>query len=185
MLTFDMAKVLGSDNRELCFLAQFETAGADLYCWSGMHPVAFDGETWLGVGNLYEIGSVDLGDVMAYRTRTFTLNGLDGSALAGMDESVTGRAAWLWLAARNTAGQIIRDPLLIADMDQETLQRKIGGDGTVSLTLTCSEALPRFDRPTGRKWSQESQQERFAGDEGFYYTQKVARTGLAIDWRPA
>lgn len=185
MLSHDMAMHLRSAERDLCWLAEFETATTPLYAWSGMHPIEWDGHTWLGVGHLYGVSTIDKGDALSFRTQQFTLNGLDPQVLAGMDETVQGRYARLWLAARNSAGQIIRDPLLVAEMEQDTLQREINGDGTIKLTLNCFEALPRFDKPTGRKWSQESQQERFAGDEGFYYTQQVARTGPVPDWRPA
>lgn len=184
-LSIDMANALRSTSRDLCWLAEFETGSTPLYCWSGMYPLAWDSQTWLGVGHLYSVGTIDRGDALSYRTQQFTVDGLDPQVLAGMDESVQGRDASLRLAARNDAGQIITSPLLVQELAQDTLQREINGDGTITLTLNCFEALPRFDKPTGRKWSQESQQERFSGDEGFYYTQKIARTGPALDWRPA
>lgn len=183
-LTHDMAQALRRPDRDLCWLARFETATTPLYCWTGMQAISWDGQTWLGVGHLYQVSTIDRGDVLSFRTQQFTLNGLPADALAGMDESVQGRGAKLWLAARNTYGQIIADPLLVAQMEQDTLQREVNlSDGTVKLTLNCFEALPRFDKATGRKWSHESQQERYADDTGFYYTQKIARTGQPIDWR--
>lgn len=185
MLSHDMAQALRSPNRDLCWLARFERATTPLYCWSGMQSIIWDGQTWLGVGHLYSVSMIDKGDALSWRQQQFSLNGLDPQVLAGMDESVKGRAAKLWLAARNSSGQIIRDPVLVAELEQDTLQREINGDGSIKLTLNCFEALPRFDKPTGRKWSQESQQERFAGDEGFYYTQQIGRAGRQIDWRPA
>ena len=185
MLSHDMSKVLKSDRRNLCWMGWFETAGADLYAWSGMEDLSWDGQTWKGVGYMLGLATIDRGDALSFRTQEFTLNGLDPQVLAGMDESVRGRLAKLWLGARNGDGQIIRDPLLVADMEQDTLRREIGEDGMIKLTLSCFAALPRFDKATGRKWSQESQQERYAADEGFYYTQKLGRTGPPIDWRLA
>lgn len=183
-LTYAMAQALRSPSRNLCWLAWFETSGTDLYAWSGMQPLVWDGHTFLGVGTIYSVSTVDRGDALSWRQQQFTLNGLPGEALAGMDESVKGMEAKLWLGALNSSNQIIADPLLVKHLDQDTLQREIGGDGTVKLTLNCFEALPRFDKPTGRKWSHESQQQIFASDEGFYYTQKIASQGRAIDWRP-
>lgn len=185
MLSTEMSLVLRSDRRDLCWLGWFETAGAALYAWSGMQDLSWDGHTWKGVGHLLSLATVDKGDAMSFRTQEFTLNGLDPQVLAGMDESVRGRGAQLWMAARNAAGQVIRDPLLVGEFEQDTLRREIAEDGTITLTLSCFAALPRFDKPTGRKWSQESQTARYSGDEGFYYTQKLGRTGQQIDWRPA
>src|SRR5690606_11181737 len=116
---------------------------------------------------------VDRGDALSWRQQSFTLNGLPGEAVAGMDESVKGRAAKLWLGVLNSSNQIIADPLLVKVLEQDTLQRELGGDGTVKLTLNCFEALPRFDKPTGRKWSHESQIERHPGDFGLALTSRV------------
>ena len=182
-LTYAMASALRSPSRNLCWLAWFETAGDPLYAWSGMQPVAWDGHTFVGVGTIYSVSTVDRGDALSWRQQQFTLNGLPGEAAAGMDESVKGRQARLWLGALNGSNQIIADPLLVKVLDQDTLQREIGGDGTVKLMLNCFEALPRFDKPTGRKWSHESQIERYPGDYGLALTSRVAKSGQPIDWR--
>lgn len=184
MLSHDMSNALRNPSRNLVWLTYFATSGAALRCWSGMHAIDWDGNTWLGVGHLFELATIDKGDALSWRQQQFVLNGLDGEALADLDESVQGRAARLWLGALNDSGQIIREPYLVKELEQDTLQREINpGDGTVKLTLNCFEALPRFDKPTGRKWSHDSQQQRYPGDEGFYYTQQIARTGQPIDWR--
>jgi len=183
MITHAMAQALRSPSRNLCWLAWFETSGANLYAWSGMQPIAWDGHTFTGVGVIYSVSTVDRGDALSWRQQQFTLNGLPGEAAAGMDESVKGRKAKLWLGALNASNQIIADPLLVKVLEQDTLQREISGDGTVKLTLNCFEALPRFDKPTGRKWSHESQIERYAGDYGLALTSKVAKSGQPIDWR--
>lgn len=182
-LTYAMAQAIRSPSRNLCWLAQLDTAGADLYAWSGMQPIAWGGHTFLGVGTIYSVSTVDRGDALSWRQQSFTLNGIPAEALAGLDESVKGRAAWLWLGALDNSNQIIADPLLVKVLEQDTLQREIGGDGTVKLTLNCFEALPRFDKPTGRKWSHESQIERYPGDYGLALTSRVAKSGQPIDWR--
>jgi hypothetical protein len=183
MLSHEMAQAMRSPNRNLSWLAWFETSGADVYAWSGMQPIPWNGHTYVGVGLLYSVSTVDRGDAMAWRQQSFTLNGLPGDAIAGMEESVKGRLAMLWIGALNSANQIIRDPLLVKELKQDTQQREITGDGKVNYTLNTFEALPRFDKPTGRKWSHESQLERHAGDYGLALTSRVAKSGQPIDWR--
>lgn len=183
MLTYAMAQALRSPSRNLCWLAWFETAGEPLYAWSGMQPIDWDGNTFLGVGTIYSVSTVDRGDALSWRQQSFTLNGMPAEALAGMDESVKERQAKLWLGALDRYNRITPDPLLVKVLEQDTLQRELGGDGTVKLTLNCFEALPRFDKPTGRKWSHESQLERHPGDYGLALTSRVAKSGQPIDWR--
>ena len=182
-LTYAMAQALRDPNRNLCWLAWFETAGPDVYAWSGMQTVTWDGNAYVGVGLLYSVSSVDKGDALSFRQQSFTLNGIAEDAIAGMAESVKGRLARLWMGALNPYNQIIADPLLVKDLKQDTQQREITGDGKVNYTLNTFEALPRFDKPTGRKWSHESQIERHPGDYGLALTSRVAKSGQPIDWR--
>lgn len=183
-LTPAMASALRDDRRDLCWLGFFENGSGDLYAWSGMHDLVYDGQTWKGAGHLLGMGTIDRGDALSFRTQQFTLRGLSPQVLEELDQSVRARVARLWLAARNRYGEVIADPLLVADMIQDTLGWELEDGNTVKLTLTCFESLKHLGRATGRKWSHESQQERFPGDVGFKYLQVNARTGLVgIDWR--
>lgn len=184
MLSVDMARALCSDRRNLAYLFWFEGSGSDLYAWSGMHDLAYDGHTWKGVGHVLGMGTIDRGDALSFRTQSFQLRGLDPQVLAEIDESVRGRGGKVWLAALDDSGKVIRDPLLVAEVVQDTLEWKLEDGNTVTLTLNTFESLKHLGRATNRKWSHEAQLARFPGDVGFQYTQQIARTGLySIDWR--
>lgn len=187
MLSHAMAAALASPRRDPIWLAAIETATGMLRCTSALTPLDWDGETWLGVGHLYGLGTIDRGDALSWRQQQLVLNGLPEEAMAGLDEDVAGRSAKLWLGMLDGGGRVVRDPLLVADMLQDTLNREVDvAAGTVTLRLNCYEAMPRFDRASGLRWSHDSQQVRFATDEGFYYTQAIGRgAGQQIDWRPA
>lgn len=177
-----MANALRSDRRDLCWLFWFEGATSDLYAWSGMQPLSYDGHTWVGAGHVLGLSTLDRGDALSFRTQSFTLRGLDPQVLAELDESVRGRAGKVWLACRNAGGQVIPSPLLLAEVVQDTIDWKLE-DGTVTLTLNAYESLKHLGQATGRKWSYESQLARYSGDVGFKYNQLIARTGQGIDWR--
>lgn len=184
MLSVDMARALGSDRRNLAWLFWFEGASSDLYAWSGMEDLGHDGHIWKGVGHVLGMGTIDRGDALSFRTQSFQLRGLDPQVLAEIDESVRGRAGKVWLAALDEHNKVIRDPLLVAEVVQDTLEFKIEDGNTVSLTLNTYESLKHFGRATNKKWSHEAQLERFPGDTGFKYTTLIARTGLfGVDWR--
>lgn len=182
MISAGLRQELTSTRRRLVWLYWFEGDTSDLYAWTGFTNLTYDGQTWVGAGNLAGASELNRGDALAWREVQFTLPGLDPQILAELDEDVSGRGGKVWLAAINDSHQVVSDPLLVAEFTQDTLDWNLDGQ-TVSLILNAYEALPRFDRPTGRKWSYESHVERFSGDTGFYYTQKIARTGPPIDWR--
>lgn len=185
MLSVKFAQALDSDRRDPCWLFWFEGLSSDLYAWSGMHDLVYDGHTYKGAGHVLDMSTLDKGDALSFRTQQFTLRGLDPQVLAELDESVRGRGGKVWLALRNQYGEVIADPLLVAEVVQDTLQWELEDGNTVKLTLNTYESLKHLGKATGRKWSYESQLERYPGDVGFKYLQQNAQTGLyGIDWRP-
>lgn len=183
MLSPAMAAALTSTRREPCWLFWFEGESSDLRAWSGMHDLAYDGQIWKGVGHVLGMETLDRGDAMSFRQQQFSLMGMDPQVLSELDGSVRGRGGKVWLACRNTYGKIIADPLLIADVIQDTLDWSISDGSTVKLILNTYESFKQLGKPSGRKWSHESQMQRYPGDVGFKYTQAIARTGIAVDWR--
>jgi hypothetical protein len=184
-LSRDMQKVLLSTRRQLCWLWWIEGQSADLYAWSGTQPIDFDGNTYLGVGHVAGMATIQRTDGLEHVEQQLILSGLDPSVVADLDTSVRGREATVRLGALNTAGQIVREPILVQQLVQDTLKWERKADGSVSLTLTCFEALPQIGRATGAKWSFEAQLEAFSNDHGFYYNTQVSRQRGLMDWRPS
>lgn len=182
-ISVDVARAMKSDRRDPCWLFWFEGDSSDLYAWSGMQDLVWDGHTFKGVGHVLGMSVIDRGDALSFRSQAFYLRGLDPQVLAEIDENVRGRGGKVWLAMRDQYGKVIDAPLLVADVTQDTLKFDIEDGSTVKLTLNTFEAMKYLGRATGRKWSYESQIERYPGDTGFKYTQLIASQGVGIDWR--
>ena len=133
MLSVEMGRALCSDRRNLAWLFWFEGLSSDLYAWSGMHDLDHDGHVWKGVGHVLGMSTIDRGDALSFRTQSFQLRGLDPQVLAEIDESVRGRAGKVWLAALDEHNKVIRDPLLVAEVVQDTLEWKLEDGNTVTL----------------------------------------------------
>jgi hypothetical protein len=169
--------------RSLCWLFWIEGQTSDLYAWSGLHTLAYGGNDYRGVAHVAGMETIRKNEGLEHVEQKLTLSGLDPSVVAALDTSVRGRGAKVWLAALNDDGQVIDAPLLMQDMVQDTLGWQRATDDTITLSLTCFEALPFVGRATGKKWSYESQLEAFSGDVGFYFNAPIALTGAPIDWR--
>lgn len=178
-----MRQHLTGYRRNLVWLVWLEGNASDFYAWTGTWTLPYDGQNWVGVGGLAGISNINRGDSLKWQELQFTLPGLDPQVLAELDEDVNGRDGKVWLGALDEYNKIVPDPILLAQFKQETLDWNLEGE-TVTLTLNCYEALPRFDRPSAMKWSYESHSERHSGDTGFYYNTKIARSGPPVDWRP-
>ncbi|MGV3649837.1 MAG: hypothetical protein ACO1OK_00295 [Devosia sp.] len=181
-LSPDMVAHIRRPYRHLAWMAWFERDGADLRVWSGAHTITHDGAAWLGYGYLATIDSLRRSNGLQHMELAFALNGLDPWIIADLDQSVRGRAARLWLAGIGDDRQVVREPLLLADLTQDTLGWSYGADGTVTLRLTCFEALPFLRRALKGKWSNESQLAAYPGDTGFAYNAPIALQGPAVEW---
>jgi len=178
-----MRAALRSDRRTLCWLYWVEGSTADLYAWSGAHTLSFDGHDWVGVGAIVGMETVRKADALEHVQQRLSLSGLDPEIVAALDDSVRGREAKIWLAALDDGNEVIADPLLVQQLEQDTLSWERMADDRVTLSLTCFEALPFVGRAKGTKWSYEAQLEAFSGDVGFKYNAPIALTGAAVEWR--
>lgn len=179
-----MREAIIGKRRALCWLFYFEgDADDNLYAWSGMHPITWDGETFLGAGHAYDMSTVKKSEGIQHTTQEFKLSGLDPSVLGGLSLSVRGKLAKVWLAALNADGQVVRDPILVSELVQDTLSFTRSADDIVSLGLNCFEALPFVGRATGGKYSHERQIELYSTDVGFEDIADIGLEGQAVDWR--
>lgn len=183
-LTVPMQQHLLRPLRHMAWLAWFDRPTDDLYVWSGSHPITWDGNTYLGYGYLSSIQSMRKGAGTEHIEQVFELSGINPSILAELDESVRGLRARIWLAGLGGDRQIIRDPILIADLVQDTLGWDYSQDGSsVTLRLTTFDALPLLGKINGGKWSNEDQLERYANDSGFKYNAPIALQGPPVQWQ--
>ena len=178
-----MQACLASRRRILCWLFYIEGADTDLYAWSGMHTISWDGQNYLGVGHVYSISTIKKTESVQHTTQEFTLNGLDPTVLGGLELSVRGKVAKVWLAGIDSAGQIIPDPILISELVQDTLTFTRSAEDVLALGLNCFEALPFVGKVSNDKYSYERQLRLFPGDVGFKYTSEIGLAGPAVEWR--
>ena len=179
----EMQAALLSPRRMLRWMWMVEGDSSDLYAWSGVHTINYGGHDWVGVGHVASMETLRKVEGLEHVEQKLSLSGLDPSALTELDSSVRGRVAKVWLGALNDFGQIIASPLLLQQLEQDSLSWERSADDKVTLALRAFEALPFVRRATGKKWSYESQQEAFSGDVGFKYNTTIALTGAPIDWR--
>lgn len=184
-LTQEFQHALLSPRRLLAWLFVIEGDSSTLHAWSGIHPLSYGGNAYLGVGHVAGMQTIRKTEDIEHVEQQLSLSGLDPSALTELDSSVRGRTAQILLAALNDDGQAIADPLVLNTLQQDTLTWTRGSDDTVTMTLNCWESLPFVGRTRGTVWSNDSQQETYPGDVGFKYNTSIALNGAPVDWRLA
>ena len=172
-----LAALTSPEVRPAIFVEAHFTSGP-LYAWSGLGPVNWNGQTWLGVGTLGGISTIEEGADVQARGITLTFGGFDATLLANvLGEFQVGLPVTVWLALFDTNGALIPNPLVAfaGRMDQPTIQT----DGqTASLQINCENRLVDLNTPCERRYTDEDQQIDHPGDRGFEFVNSIQEVSI-------
>lgn len=167
-LTTAFQDVLDSGRIAPVLLVEAEGATDTLRLWSGIGPIAWNGETWQGTGDLAAIERVEeTTDIEAVGLKA-TLNGIPSEMVSWLlQEAQSGKPFTVWFGVLDD-GAIVADPdkVFAGRMDVPTLE---DGATTAAITVTVESDMVRLEQPLERRWTHEDQQRRSPGDRGFEY----------------
>jgi hypothetical protein len=144
-----------------------------LYVWSGMGPTTWNGQTWIGVGTLGTVSTIEEGSTVSAKGVTLTLSGLDPTLLEDvMEEFQVGLPALVYLGVFDATGALIADPVCCFSgrMDQPTID--ISGT-TASIAINCENRLVEMNVSVERRYTDEDQQLDYPGDLGFQFVNGI------------
>lgn len=168
-LSTDFQDALDSGRIAPVLFAEIEGATDTLYLWSGIGPIAWNGHTWQGTGDLAGFDRVEeSSDVEAVGLKA-TLNGIPSEMVSWLLQEVqSGKPFNVWFGVLDADGQPVADPdkAFGGMIDTAALE---DGAQTASITVTVESAMVRLEQPLERRWTHEDQQRRSPGDRGFEY----------------
>lgn len=163
----------------LAFFAELHFASSVEYVWTGVGPIDWNGHTWLGMGNLGQIGVVTEDSQLNAQTFSLTLSGIDRTLLSeALTEVRAGQPVKLSLAFFNEDGSIIEDPILVfaGRMDQPTITESAD---TASITIAVENRLADLQRRVERRFTDRDQKLSYPDDNGFRFISWM------MDWNGA
>ena len=179
----------------------------ELYFWTGIGGLVFDGITYTGAGNLMQISEVQESTDIAAKGATLTLSGIPSDLLAlAYDEPYQGRVCKIkfgmigegvesgsfllhdddFYLLLNDAGDkldISSDgpasmfELFVGTMDQMNISE---GPDTSTISLAVESKMIDLERPRIRRYTDPNQQSRFSGDLAFEFVTRLQDEKL--DW---
>ena len=150
---------------------QFSTP---VYLWSGYGQLGYGGVTYLGIGTLGTISPVEETTDLAARGIMMRLSGVPTVNVAlALTENYQGRACTILFGALSpTAGTLISSPVTVFQGKMDVMQ--ISDDGqSAELTMTAESRLMDFKRPREIRYTDEEQQNLFAGDVGLEFVNDI------------
>lgn len=172
---------LSAETYRLLILAELDFPSGMVRVHSGVGEVIFNTNTYLGVGQLGKISTLE--ETAELRSSGFTLelSGIDPALLAiSLNDDVQGRDAKIWLAFLDENHQIISDPVgpWLGRMDN--LEGELGE--TATLQLNVENRMADWERPRIRRYTDADQQAEYPGDKGFEFVNQMQEK--EIPWGP-
>ncbi len=155
-------------------IAHFAFDSGSLRFWTGVGDLEWNGDTYIGTGNLGGISPVEESGAVKTSDLSFTLSGLPASLISvALGEHYQGRLCELWVGFFDTSGVLIDDPVPTFAGRMDTMTVVDNGD-TASITVVATNRLKDLDRPNhARFYTDQDQQEEFPGDLGFQFVPEM------------
>lgn len=149
-------------------LIELDFASAAERIWTGFGSLTAGGETWQGIGDAGQVGSVSTSAGLRADPVRLTLSGLSPGLVAIAKDQVAevvGRRVTIYLQFFDDAWATLDTPVAIfaGRMDRMSLVRS--ADSAV-IEVNCEPILVTKHRPAFGNFSHFDQQQRFSGDLG-------------------
>jgi hypothetical protein len=150
-----------SSVRILTFCQLDFDSGIARFC-TAFQSVSWNGQTWLGTGNLIEIDPIEEKNDTQSVGLAITISGVPSGYLStAQNENYQGRRCQVWAAPLDTSYGIIEGRLIYrGQMDTMTVQ-----DGSpATIRIATENVLARLNRAPGGYYNDADQKSRYPGD---------------------
>lgn len=168
-LTTEVAAELAKAAKSPIMLVSGAFDDGDLYLWTGLGTLDWNGISWLGAGDMIAISDLPDSSALEAQNMTLQLRGavFENLALA-LDQVTQGSPVKVWLGFLDAAGVLIPDPFLAFTGAMDVPE--IAEDGSsVDISITVEGRVARLLKKKERRRTHEDQQIDYPGDLGLEY----------------
>jgi hypothetical protein len=149
-----------------------------VYIWTGQGNVAFNGQTYLGLGSLLNISTMESGTDISARGITISLSGLDPNLLGDcMTGFKLGLPASILLGVFDSTGNLIDYAItsFVGRMGQPTVS--VSGV-TATIAINVETRLVDLNSIPDRRYTMQDQAMDYPGDLGFSLVSQIQEKTL-------
>jgi len=138
------------------YLAYIDHPDGEVWVWSGIGDLVFDGQTYGGVGQFGRISGVGGSKELGVRQVIFDLAGVPDEAAKQLNKDVRNRVARAWVAGLDRDGMKVNGaPWQIVDGLADYQDLPAADDGTVVVRLVINEPVFSIERAQDLAWTPE------------------------------
>jgi hypothetical protein len=178
--TSDFIAALNDSVLRPAFFVEANFVSGPVYLWSGRGSLEWNGNTWLGLGSLGSISTVEEASTIEAKGITLTLSGIDANiAKLTLSEYQVGLPVLIYLALFDETGTLIDSPVLAFSgrMDQPTIAID---NKSCTISINCESKLLLMNNSVQRRYTNDDQQLDYPGDRGFEYVDSIQQ--MTIYW---
>ena len=150
-----------------------------VYVHSGIGTITYDGNDYLGVGQLGAVGNMGESEDLTPSPLSLTLSGVDSSLVSeALDSGNYGDVVTIYEGYRQDDGTLVDDPWVVWKGAYEFSSVSLDKSSIISVTI--KHDLSALSEKDGGRYSDEDQQVRFSGDVGFQFVADTS--GIKLHW---
>ena len=166
-LTSSVVTIVEGGFIEPVLLAKFDL-DEPAYFHTGLGTITYDGNDYVGVGNLAGIGNARESELVGPRPFTVSLSGLDFNAVSKAKDSASyGDVVTIYYGYRQSDGTVYSDPIVWTKGKIERVDISQGEESTISVTIDHDVNV--LNEKDGSRFTDEDQQDTYSGDEFFKF----------------
>lgn len=185
-----VTNALGQSHVRLITMAKLEFGSGTVYVHNGLGTYSYDGQSWLGLGNLASISAVEEGSDISPYGVTLTVSSINATlAEQALEENYYQKPVTLYLGVLDENDDFVQEstpantknPIQIwsGHIDQMTVT--VGSSGGDAIKIQCESELARFARSRNLMFSNVWQQSRHSTDKFFNLVHLI--DGVKIGWK--
>ena len=167
-----MAAEIAKPNPRPFLLADLDFPSAPLRLTSHFRDVSFNGDLYLGNGELLEVSEIGETTEVSPAGITITLAATAGLRNTIATEFYLGRRARVWLGFHDDAGAVVAAPVPLVGGIMDGADYADDADEP-TLRLAIATRLRDLSIARERRWSSEDQKAVFPGDKGLRYVEAI------------
>lgn len=198
-LTEIVESAFSSANVPLLAFVELEFDSGTVRLTNAAYNIAWDGETWLGLGRLGSIGDIQETAGVEAHGVSLRLSGVQDEHIAlALAEDYQGRpckiyaaplgsassAMWAdedwagddWAGDEYTLFNVLSDPVLVFQGRMDEMPIELGK--TAEIALTAQSRLADLERPRVRRYNDSDQQDEYPGDLGLQFAEAMVEKQL-------
>jgi hypothetical protein len=164
---------LNADNLRYIYLVDIQLDGGDLSFNTSLTNYTYNSKSFIGTGNLGQVGSIKESSNLDPDRCQITLSGIDTVLLAAiLAENYVNRPAFVYIALLDDSNQIIGEPFVHFPGVVGALAVSYGSTAVINIEL--NDSLVLWARPKIKRYTNQQQQSKHPGDKGLEFVEQIA-----------